>query len=95
MQLTLSVEMTDGNRFEVATNLFTVVSWERKFKRKASDMANGIGVEDLLFLAHTAAKDSGVTVPLMFDDFIKKAKSVEVVSDMDSGPTETAHGDTN
>ena len=95
MQLTLAVEMTDGNRFEVATNLFTVVSWERKFKRKASDMAQGIGIEDLLFLAHTAAKDNGVSVPLMFDDFIKKAKSVEVVSQNDTGPTETAHGDTN
>jgi len=95
MQLTLAVEMTDGNRFEVATNLFTVVSWERKFKRKASDMAQGIGIEDLLFLAHTAAKDNGVSVPLMFDDFIKKPKSVEVVSQADAGPTETAHGDTN
>ena len=95
MQLTLKVEMTDGNGFEVTTNLFTVVSWERKFKRKASDMAAGIGIEDLLFLAHTAAKDNGVTVPLMFDDFIKKAKSVEVVSQADAGPTETAHGDIN
>lgn len=95
MQLTLTVEMTDGNRFEVATNLFTVVSWERKFKRKASDMANGIGIEDLLYLAHTAAKDNGITVPLMFDDFIKKAKSVDVVGQEDANPIETAHGDIN
>lgn len=95
MQLTLAVEMIDGERFEVATNLFTVVSWERKFKRKASDMANGIGIEDLLFLAHTAAKDSGVTVPLMFDDFIKKAKSVDVVSQEAANPTEAVPGDTN
>lgn len=95
MQLTLAVTMTDGQQFQVATNLFTIVAWERKFKRKASDMASGVGVEDLLFLAHTAAKDNGVSVPLMFDDFIKKASSVDVVDQGDTNPTETELGDTN
>lgn len=90
MQLTLAVKLTDGEAFEVKTNLFTIVSWERKYKRKASDMAAGIGVEDLVFLAYTAARDSGIAVPLMFDDFIKKCDSVEVVGQEDANPTEQA-----
>ena len=50
MQLTLKVELPD-NTYTVTTNLYVVVAWERKFKRKASDMANGIGIEDLAYLA--------------------------------------------
>jgi hypothetical protein len=49
MQLTLEVTNHEGT-YQVSTNLFTIVLWERRFKRKAADMANGIGVEDLLYL---------------------------------------------
>jgi hypothetical protein len=94
MQLKLAVTYNDGESFQVATNLFTVVSWERKFKRKASDMANGIGIEDLAFLAHTAAKDNGISVPLMLDDFIKKCSSIDVVGQEDENPTDPAPTDT-
>lgn len=87
MQITIAVTMQDGQQFEVATNLFTLVAWERKYKRKASDMANGIGVEDMLFLAHTAAKDNGVSVPLMLDDFIKKCASIDIVGQDEENPT--------
>ena len=45
MQLTLKVIFIDGNAYEVDTNLMTIVNWERKYKRKASDMAAGIGVK--------------------------------------------------
>jgi len=93
MQLKLAVTYNDGESFEVTTNLFTVVSWERKFKRKASDMANGIGIEDLAYLAHTAARDTGITVPLLLDDFIKKCASIEVVGQDDENPTDPAPTD--
>jgi hypothetical protein len=53
MKLTLRVDQGDGP-MEVTTNLFTIVAWERKYKTKASNIANGIGLEDLAFLAHTA-----------------------------------------
>ena len=33
-----------GETTEVSTSLLTVVAWERKFKRKASDMGNGMGI---------------------------------------------------
>ncbi len=89
MQLTLKVDQGDGP-IEVATNLFTIVAWERKFKRKASDMASGIGIEDLAYLAHQACQQNGIMVPVVLDDFIKKLVTLEVVGDESDRPTQAA-----
>ncbi len=78
MKLTLRVDQGDGP-IEVSTNLFTIVAWERKFKTKASNIANGIGMEDLAFMAHTALQQNNVVVPIVLDDFIKKLLLLEVV----------------
>jgi hypothetical protein len=32
MKLTLSVRLTDSETYQVITNLFVIISWERKFK---------------------------------------------------------------
>ena len=93
MKLRLDVEMNDGTQWTVDTNLFTVVAWERKFKRKISDLGSGIGAEDLAYLAWEAAKQNEIVVPMMFDDFIKKAKSVTVASEATVRPTREAPGD--
>lgn len=93
MQLSLAVEMNDGTTWTVDTNLFTVVAWERKFKRKISDLGSGIGAEDLAYLAWEASKANEVVVPMMFDDFIKKAKSVTVAEQRAARPTREAPGD--
>jgi hypothetical protein len=90
MKLTLRVDQGDGP-IEVTTNLFTIVAWERKFKTKASNIANGIGMEDLAFMAHTALQQIGVVVPVVMDDFIKKITLLEVVGNEAENPTE---GDT-
>ena len=71
----------------VATNLYTIVAWERRFKTKASNIANGIGMEDLAFLAHTALQQIGVVVPIVLDDFIKKIVTLEVVDNETENPT--------
>jgi hypothetical protein len=87
MKLTLAVDMGEGP-VHVETNLFVIVQYERKYKRKASEMATSIGYEDLLFLAYESCKVHGVTVPAIFDDFIKRAVSIEVVDqDNDENPT--------
>ena len=87
MKLTLAVDLGDGP-VEVATNLYVIVQYERKYKRKASEMASSIGYEDLLFLAYESCKVHGVTVPVVFDDFIKRAVSIEVVEqEQDENPT--------
>jgi uncharacterized membrane protein len=93
MKLTLRVDQGDGP-MEVTTNLFTIVAWERRFKTKASNIANGIGLEDLAFLAHTALQQIGVVVPIVLDDFIKKVTVLEVVEDVPENPTVRATTDT-
>ena len=94
MKLTLAVDLGDGP-VEVATNLYVIVQYERKYKRKASEMASSIGYEDLLFLAYESCKVHGVTVPVVFDDFIKRAVSIEVVEqEQDENPTQGPHTDT-
>jgi len=89
MKLTLRVDQGDGP-IEVTTNLFTIVAWERRFKTKASNIANGIGLEDLAFLAHTALQQNSVIVPIVLDDFIKKVVLLEVVDDVPENPTDKA-----
>jgi hypothetical protein len=94
MKLTLAVDLGDGP-IEVATNLYVIVQYERKYKRKASEMASSIGYEDLLFLAYESCKVHGITVPVVFDDFIKRAVSIEVVEqEQDENPTQGPHTDT-
>jgi len=90
MQLTLKLDIGNGP-YEVTTNLWCAVQWERKYKRKMSDLASGIGAEDLAYLAFEASKLHGVTVPVVFDDFIKKLAAMpEVVEQEDPNPTEEA-----
>jgi len=94
MQLTLQVTNNDGT-YEVNTNLFTIVLWERRFKRKAADMANGIGVEDLLYLAWEASKQAKIVVPSEFDTYCRQVTNVEVVEQEASNPTQAAPTDGN
>lgn len=79
MQLTLKAIFVDGQTQTVETNLATVVAWERKYRRKASEMASGIGVEDLAFLCYTASQKQGIVVPSTLDSYIDKLRNIEVV----------------
>ena len=87
MKLTLQVVPIDGEPYQVRTNLFTVVAWERKFKKPASTLANGIGAEDLAYLAYEACKQSNVPVPMSFDEFIRRTDAVEYVEVEATNPT--------
>lgn len=91
MRLTLNVTSQDGS-YTVTTSLATIVEWERRFKRKASDLANGIGMEDLAFLAYESAKAAGIVVPIVFDDYIKTLIAVDPEPDA-VNPTHAAPGD--
>ena len=93
MKIRLQVTPIEGDPYECETNLFVVVAWERKFKRQASSLANGIGAEDLAFFAFESARAAGITTPLAFDEFIKKTKSIEVVSEDAPSFTEAAATD--
>ena len=94
MQLTLQVTNSEG-AYQVSTNLFTVVLWERRFKRKASDLAIGIGVEDLLYLAWEASKQNKIVVSSEFDTYCKQVTNVEVIEQEAPNPTQAAPTDDN
>ena len=90
MQITMKLDTGNGP-YEVTTNLWCAVQWERKYKRKLSDLAQGIGAEDLAYLAFEASKLHGIMVPVVFDDFIKKLVAMpEVVEQEDVNPTQAA-----
>ncbi len=55
MQLTMKLTFADSEQ-TVSTNLMTIVAWERKYKRKASQIGDGIGIEDLAFMAYEASR---------------------------------------
>jgi hypothetical protein len=86
MQLTLKVT-TDQTTYEVKTNLYVIIAWERKFKQKASNLASGVGLEDLAFMAFESCKLNSIPVPAVFDDYVKRLVSIEVVSDEPTNPT--------
>jgi hypothetical protein len=93
MKLTLRIKLIDGDTYEVQTNLFVIISWERKMKRRASDLANGIGMEDLAYMAYEASRQQGHTMPVSFDEFVKKLEDLEVVETDSAVPTQEASGD--
>jgi hypothetical protein len=93
MKIRLQVTPIEGDPYECETNLFVIVAWERKFKRQASSLANGIGAEDLAFFAFESARAAGITTPLAFDEFIRKTKAIEVVSEDAPSFTEAAVSD--
>jgi hypothetical protein len=76
-----------GETQEVSTTLGTIVAWERKFKRKASDMGTGMGIEDIAFLAFEASKTHKVVVPAAFDDFLNQLDNIEVIAEEQENPT--------
>ena len=82
MQLTLKVTFADRTE-TLTTNLMTIVSWERKYKRKASQISEGIGVEDLSYMAWETSRSQGITVPALLDDYIKSITKLEVVEQND------------
>jgi hypothetical protein len=61
---------------------------ERKFKIKASDLASGIAIEQLAFLAYESCKQSSIAVPPIFDDYLKRLDSIDVLSSEPANPTE-------
>jgi hypothetical protein len=93
MKLTLRVDFTDGAQATVTSNLWVITQWERKYKTKITQMATGIGAEDLAFIAYEACKISNVVVDAAFDSFIKKVDKVEVIENEAENPTQEAPSD--
>jgi hypothetical protein len=90
MKLKLQIEEKDST-YTVETNLFVIIAWERKFKRKISELSTGIGMEDLAFMAFESCKQQSIPVPAVFDDYIKRLVNIEVLDDDPVNPPQEAH----
>jgi hypothetical protein len=90
MKLKLQIEEKDST-YTVETNLFVIIAWERKFKRKISELSTGIGMEDLAFMAFESCKQQSIPVPAVFDDYIKRLVNIEVLDDDPVNPPHEAH----
>ena len=86
MKLQLEAVFADGTKANVTTNLWVITQWERKYRTKVSSIADGIGAEDLAFMAWAGCQQQGITVPIVFDDFIKSLESVNVIGGEDENP---------
>jgi hypothetical protein len=90
MELRLRVETSD-DAYEVVTVPWVIMLWERRYKTKASRIASdGLGLEDLAFMAWESSKLAGRTVPISFDAFAQTIKAVDVVVGDDATPTPAA-----
>lgn len=89
MNLTIRVTR-NGETYDVTTNLMVTVLWERKYKSRASDLATGVSMETLAYMAYEASKMNGVTVPVAFDDFVRSVENLEVVDNETANPTQPA-----
>lgn len=87
MKLTFSVDAGNG-LYQVETSLYVIVQWERKYKRRSSNISTeGLSVEDVAFMAYESSKVAGHTVPVVLDDFIKRLVTLEVVDSANPPPT--------
>ena len=89
MNLTLRVTR-NGETYDVTTNLMVTVLWERKFKARASDLATGVSMEALAYMAFEASKMNSIVTPVAFDDFLKSVENLEVVDNEPANPTQPA-----
>lgn len=91
MRLTLAYRTIDGDSRQVQTNLATLVKWERLYKRKISQIGDGIGAEDLAYFAYEATRQAGIVVPATLDLFIEQLENMpEIVEADDRNPTDPA-----
>ena len=90
MQLRLKVQRTNEDAYEVTTSLAVIVAWERRFKRRASDLGAGVGMEDLAFMAWDASQRANIVVPASFEQFINDIELLEVVDSESQSFTEPA-----
>ncbi len=78
---------------QVTTTIATAAAWERKFKRRASDLQAGIGIDDIMFMAWhqlNVNKREGRD----YDTWLQSVEDFEVVETAHANPTEaTASGD--
>lgn len=87
MKITLKVTNLDGEVTSATAIPVDFMAWERHTKGKVSQLANGAGMEDLLFLAWSVLSRNGSVDK--FDDWAANVSEIEAEDD---DPKATAKG---
>ena len=90
MRIKLEVVPVDGDPYQVETNLWVITLWERKTKRKMTDLAASQGAEDLGLLAYFACRESGRVVPASTDDYLRSIAEIGIAEVGAPNPTDAA-----
>jgi len=73
----------------ITTTIATVAAWERKFKRRISDLQGGIGVDDLMFMVwHQLTVNKKESRE--YDAWLNTVESFDVQEVAQANPTEPA-----
>ena len=80
------IDLPSANPEQAISEIEDVIGIDAKDAIHAS-AKNGIGIEDLAFMAYECCKQQNIPVPVSFDQYIMKVNSVEVVSDEPTNPT--------
>lgn len=89
MELNIEVTTSDDT-YTVTTTPWVIMLWERRYKAKVSNLSNGVGAEDLLFMAWEASKMAGRQVPISFDSFAQAVVNITVIDGDSARPTVAA-----
>ena len=93
MELRLRVE-TVSDTYELKTIPWVIMLWERKYKTKASKIqTDGLGLEDLAYLAYEAGKIAGHITGKTFDQWAPDVVNLEVLEGDSADPTQAAVSD--
>ena len=93
MELRLHVE-TVNDSYELKTIPWVIMLWERKYKTKASKIqTDGLGLEDLAYLAYEAGKIAGHITGKTFDQWAPDVVNLEVLEGDSADPTRAAVSD--
>jgi len=94
LKLQVAYLQPDGKQVEetIETTIATVAAWERKFRKKITDIQGGIGIDDLMFMAWhrlTATKKENRD----YDTWLESVQNYQVPDVEASNPTEAAASD--
>lgn len=92
MKLRLELDLGEGP-VELLAGTYALVAWERRHQGRVFDIADGLGLEDLCFLAYEACKAVKIVVPATFDDFIRRVETVRPLGWVMPTPTRPAASD--
>ena len=75
MKIQLKITNTDAKETSLTAIVPDFIHWERQSKRKISDLANGIGMEDLAYLAWSVINRTSKCKP--FESWINEVEIIE------------------